>query len=113
MWKTQSDHKYFLMPDVEFNIYDGLTLGTRFYNGNLLPKPARYSIKPGYGTNSNRLVGSISFGYAHPVQNRDERLYEVKYGVSANTFSYADDLLYRRASGWLQFNYRPKRLAQK
>jgi hypothetical protein len=100
----------FLMPDIEFNIYDGLTLGTRFYNGNLLPKPVRYSIKPGYGTNSNRLVGSISLGYAYPVQNRDERLYEVRYGVSANTFSYADDLLYRRASGWLQFNYRPEDL---
>lgn len=100
----------FLMPDVEFNIYDGLTLGTRFYNGNLLPKPFRYSIKPGYGTNSNKLVGSISLGYAHPIQNRDERLYEVRYGASANTFSYADDLLYRRASGWLQFNYRPKDL---
>lgn len=100
----------FLMPDIEFNIYDGLTLGTRFYNGNLLPKPFRYSIKPGYGTNSNKLVGSISLGYAHPVQNRDERLYEVRYGASANTFSYADDLLYRRASGWLQFSYRPKDL---
>jgi hypothetical protein len=100
----------FLMPDVEFNIYDGLTLGTRFYNGNLLPKPFRYSIKPGYGTNSNKLVGSISLGYAHPIQNREERLYEVRYGASANTFSYADDLLYRRASGWLQFSYRPKDL---
>ncbi|MFT5926341.1 MAG: hypothetical protein ACI9WL_001087 [Rubritalea sp.] len=100
----------FLMPDIEFNIYDGLTLGTRFYNGNLLPKPFRYSIKPGYGTNSDQLVGSISLGYVHPIQDREERLYEVKYGLSANTFSYADDLLYRRASGWLQFNYRPKDL---
>ncbi|MFT7284746.1 MAG: hypothetical protein ACI90Q_001530, partial [Nonlabens sp.] len=100
----------FLMPDIEFNIYDGLTLGTRFYNGNLLPKPFRYSIKPGYGTNSDQLVGSISLGYVHPMQDREERLYEVKYGVSANTFSYADDLLYRRASSWLQFNYRPKDL---
>jgi hypothetical protein len=100
----------FLMPDIEFNIYDGLTLGTRFYNGNLLPKPFRYSIKPGYGTNSDQLVGSISLGYVHPMQDPEERLYEVKYGVSANTFSYADDLLYRRASSWLQFNYRPKDL---
>jgi len=100
----------FLMPDIEFNIYDGLTLGTRFYNGNLLPKPLRYSIKPGYGTNSNKIVGSVSLSYSHPVQNREERLYQVRYGVSGNTFSYADDLLYRRASGFLQFSYRPKDL---
>ena len=98
------------MPDVEFNIYDGITLGTRFYNGNLLPKPLRYSIKPGYGTNSNKLVGSISIGYDHPIQDREERLFSVRYGVSGNTFSYADDLMFRRASGWLQFRYRPKDL---
>ncbi|AGC78709.1 hypothetical protein LX97_02530 [Nonlabens dokdonensis] len=100
----------FLMPDVEFNIYDGLTLGTRFYNGNLLPKPLRYSIKPGYGTNSNKLVGSISMSYDHPIQDREERLFSVRYGISANTFSYADDLMFRRGSAWLQFRYRPEDL---
>ena len=100
----------FLMPDVEFNIYDGITLGTRFYNGNLLPKPLRYSIKPGYGTNSNKLVGSISLGYNHPIQDREERLFSVRYGISGNTFSYADDLMFRRGSAWLQFGYRPEDL---
>lgn len=100
----------FLMPEFEFNLYDGITIGSRFYNGNLLPKPLQYSIKPSYGTTSNKLVGSVSISYTHPIQDRSERLYEVRYGASGTTFSYADDLLYRRASGFLRFNYRPKDL---
>ncbi|WP_124979934.1 gluzincin family metallopeptidase [Nonlabens xiamenensis] len=97
----------FLMPDFEFNIYDGLTPGARFYNGNLLPKPFRYSIKPGYGLTSQKIVGSVGFGYTHFIDNREESLYQLRYGLSANRFSYADDLMFRRGSGWLAFGFRP------
>jgi hypothetical protein len=97
----------FVIPEVEFNIYDGLTVGSRFYNGNLLTKPLRYSLSPAYGLGSNKLVGSVAFAYAHPLQDRDERIYQVRYGLSANTFSYDDDLTYRRASGWLNLSFRP------
>jgi len=100
----------FLMPDVSFNIYDGLALGGRFYNGNLVKKPFNYSIRPNYGTNSDRLVGSVSMSYDHPMQDRNNRLFSVRYGVSANTFSYDNDLLYRRASVFLNLGYRPKDL---
>jgi hypothetical protein len=100
----------FLIPEVQYNLYDGLTIGSRFYNGNLLPKPFRYSIKPAYGLASNKLVGSVAFSYAHPLQDRNESIYQVRYGLSANTFSYDNDLMYRRASGWLQLGFRPKDL---
>ncbi len=100
----------FLMPDITFNIYDGLAIGSRFYNGNLLSKPFRYSIKPAYGTNSGKLVGSIGLSYEHPFQDRNNSLFSMRYGLSANQFSYAPDLLYRRGSAWLSFNYRPKDL---
>jgi hypothetical protein len=100
----------FLIPDFEYNLYDGLSFGSRFYNGNLLSKPFRYSIKPAYGLNSNKLVGSIGFAYNHPMQDRSERLFQVRYGMSANRFSYDTDLMYRRASGWLSLNFRPEDL---
>ncbi|MDP5077131.1 MAG: aminopeptidase, partial [Nonlabens sp.] len=100
----------FLMPDVSYNLYDGFSVGGRFYNGNLIRKPFRYSIRPNYGLTSKKLVGSVALSYEHPVQDRSERLYEVRYGISANTFSYDDDLLYRRGSLYLNLAYRPKDL---
>jgi hypothetical protein len=100
----------FVIPDIGYNLYDGVTLGPRFYNGNLLPKPFRYSIKPTYGFTSGKLVGSIGLGYSHPLEDRDSRLYQVRYGIGANTYSYEDDLMYRRVSGFLNLSYRPKDL---
>jgi hypothetical protein len=100
----------FVIPDIEYNLYDGISIGSRFYNGNVLSKPFRYSIKPAYGLTSNKIVGSIGFAYKHPLQDRNERLFQVRYGLSANRFSYDDDLLYRRASGWLSLSFRPEDL---
>ncbi len=100
----------FLMPDISYNLYDGISAGGRFYNGNLIRKPFSYSIRPNYGLTSGKLVGAISLAYEHPLQDRDERLYEVRYGASATTFSYDDDLLYRRGSVFLNLSFRPKDL---
>lgn len=100
----------FLMPDVGFNVYDGLTVGARFTNGTLLPKTFRYNIKPLLGLNSNKLIGSVGFSNTHYVEHADDNLYFVRYGLSANRFSYDNDLLYNRASGWLQLGFRPKDL---
>lgn len=100
----------FLMPDVGFNVYDGVTVGARFNNGTLLSKPFRYTVKPIYGLLSNKLIGSIGFSYTHNLEKHDEELYFVRYGMSANRFSYAPDLLYNRATAWLNLGLRPKDL---
>jgi len=100
----------FLIPDLSYNLYDGVSLGAKFYNGNLLPKPFKYSINPTYGFTSKKLIGSLGFSYGHPIQDRSEGLYEVRYGLNANTFSYEDDLLYRRVSGYLNLSFRPEDL---
>ncbi|WP_197672898.1 aminopeptidase [Nonlabens sp. Hel1_33_55] len=100
----------FLIPDLGYNLYDGVSIGTRFYNGNLLPKPFKYGINPTYGTNSRKLIGSLGFQYSRPMEDRSERLYQVRYGAGANTYSYADDLMYRRVSTYLSLSYRPEDL---
>lgn len=100
----------YLIPDFTFNVYDGVAIGSRFYNGNLVKQPLKYSIKPAYGTNSNRLVGSVSLSYDHPIQDRSQRLSEVRYGASISTFSYAPELLFRRGSVFLNLGYRPEDL---
>jgi len=100
----------YVMPDAGFNVYDGFTIGARFNNGTLLTKPFRYNIKPIYGMLSKKLIGSLGFSYTHNLEKHDEKLFLVRYGLSANRFSYAPDLLYNRASSWLHLGFRPKDL---
>lgn len=100
----------YLLPEFGFNVYDGVTLGATFNNGTLLPKPFRYSLKPMYATTSKTIVGSASFSYSHFLEDRSESLYLVRYGISGNRFSYADDLMFRRASAFFALGFRPKDL---
>lgn len=100
----------FLLPEFGFNVYDGLTLGAKFNNGTLLPKPFKYSLKPMYATGSKKIVGSASFSYNHFTDDDSESLYLIRYGISGNRFSYADDLMYRRASAFFSLGFRPKDL---
>lgn len=97
----------YLMPDFGFNVYDGFTAGVRLNNGTVLPKPFRYTFKPIYGTNSNQLIGSMGMAYTHYFEDRSEQLNFVRYGASGNMFSYADDLMYRRATAWFSLGFRP------
>jgi len=100
----------FLMPDIGFNVYDGATIGARFTNSTLLRRPFRYSIKPLYGTLSKKIIGSVSLSYRYNLDDRSENLNFVRYGVSANRFSYAPDLLFNRATVWFGLGFRPKDL---
>lgn len=100
----------FLMPEFTYNLYDGFITGPKLYNTTLLPKPFQYSIKPQYGFRSQTMLGSINFYYTHNFEDRTERLYSMRYGMSANRYSYADDLFYRRFIGYATIGFRPDNL---
>ena len=98
-------NQIFMMPLIEFeNIYDGLTLGGKFYNKTLLKKRLYYKISPQYATNSNTLTGSASGRYTHNIENRN--LYAINYGISASYSSFAEDAYVTRISPSVSFNFR-------
>ncbi|WP_246131442.1 metalloprotease [Aquimarina intermedia] len=103
------DPKYnqiFFMPEFDFNVYDGLTIGSKFYNKTFIRKPFEYKITPTFGTESKTLLGSAGFSYRDNVA--EDGLYVIQYGLSGNVFSYAEDLLYYRLSPSVSFYYRTK-----
>ena len=53
----------FMLPSVGYNLYDGLSLGIRWYNRTILPKPLHYNFEPQYALRSNSMVGGGSFVY--------------------------------------------------
>ncbi|WP_299437070.1 metalloprotease [uncultured Aquimarina sp.] len=99
----------FYIPEFEFNnVYDGVTIGSKFYNKTFIRRDFDYRITPSYGFLSKKLLGSAFFQYRDQVADYD--LYQIKYAFSGSMFSYAPDLLFRRFSPSVDFYWRPQDL---
>ena len=108
--KDVEDPQYnqlFLMPLVEFNnIYDGLTLGAKFYNKTLLRKRLNYKFSPQYALRSNSFTGGGSVFYTHNLQGTD--LYNITYGFGGRYNSIAEDAFVTILTPSLTFLFRDK-----
>ncbi|MHA7059140.1 gluzincin family metallopeptidase [Aquimarina sp. M1] len=98
----------FYIPEFEFNVYDGLTIGSKFYNKTFIRRDFDYKITPSYGFLSKKLIGSAFFQYRDQIA--DHGLYQIKYAFSGSMASYAPDLLFRRFSPSIDFFWRPQDL---
>lgn len=101
------DPKYnqlFVMPEFSYNLYDGIAIGPKLYNGTFLPRQLNYKLSPKYGLNNGALVGSASINYTSWQYDQD--LFAVKLGASGSRFSYDFDLFYNRYSAYLSLLYR-------
>mgnify|MGYP003625162939 CR=1 FL=1 len=104
-----SRSQVFFMPVLEFdNIYDGVTLGGKFYNKTLLRRPFIYKITPTYGFKSKTLIGSIGFGGI--FQFKEYGLYSLSAGLKMNKSSYADNLFYKSVRPNIRLNFRNRDL---
>lgn len=98
-------NQIFLMPLVEFNnIYDGLTLGTKFYNKTILRKRLNYRFSPQYATKSRSVTGSVSAFYTHNIEDSD--LFDISYGIAAGYQSFAQDAFVTRIRPSISFSFR-------
>ncbi len=101
-------NQLFFMPVFEYNLYDGISIGTKLYNKTVLPKGIHYKFEPQYGLRSNTLIGGGSISYTQNIDS--ERLYAMRYGVSGTYSSYDENLFFRRFSPYLTFAFRNKDL---
>ncbi len=100
-----SRSQVFFMPVLEFNnIYDGVTLGGKFYNKTVLKRPFNYQITPTYGFKSRTLLGSLGLGGTY--QFKESGFYSLSAGLSLNKSSYEDNLFYKSITPSLRLNFR-------
>ncbi len=107
LFKDIEDPNYnqlFMMPVYQYNLYDGLTLGAKFYNKTFLRKPIHFKLSPHYGLRSKTLIGKASFLYRQNIEQG--KLYTINYGISGNYFSYDVGLFYKRISPYITFAFR-------
>lgn len=100
-----SKTQVFLMPLIEYrNIYDGLVIGSKFYNKTLLRRGFNYKFSPSYGTKSKSFTFSASINYIQNIENKD--LYSITYGMSGKYSSFGPNLFARVITPYLRFNFR-------
>ena len=107
LFQDVEDPRYnqiFFMPEFDYNLYDGISIGPKLYNKTVLSKTFNFSISPKYGFTSETLVGSASFYNSHQFENND--LYQIHYGIGGSRFSYGYDLFYQKFSPFLVFSFR-------
>ncbi len=99
-----SYQQFFIIPEFDYNLYDGVTIGPKLYNKTVLRRNFDYKIAPKYGFTSGALLGSASISNRHQYKNQE--LNAVRYGVSGSRYSYARDLYYHRVTPFLNIYFR-------
>ncbi len=92
------------VPSIYYNLYDGLTPGIRLHNKTILDKPFSFDVNPSYSTRSQNISGSAAFVVNQNI--RTSTLYNIRYGISANYFNYAQDAAYFRLNPSIQLRIR-------
>ncbi len=92
------------VPSIYYNLYDGLTPGIRLHNKTILDKPIIFDVNPSYSTRSQNISGSAAFVVNQNI--RTSTLYNIRYGISANYFNYAQDAAYFRLNPSIQLRIR-------
>ncbi|SDR68724.1 metalloprotease [Gramella sp. MAR_2010_147] len=107
LFQDVEDPRYnqiFFMPEFEYNLYDGVSIGPKLYNKTVLSKTFNFSISPKYGFTSKTMVGSASFYNAHQFENKELNL--IYYGIGGSRFSYGYNLFYEKVTPFLVFSFR-------
>lgn len=107
LFQDVEDPKYnqlFFMPEIGYNLYDGVSIGPKVYNKTVLPKGLSYKVTPEYGFTSKTLLGRGSVAYT--IRQDEGDLYSTRFGVSGSYFSYNTDLFYKRLTPYITFAFR-------
>ncbi len=97
-------NQIFFMPEFDYNLYDGISIGPKVYNKTVLSKTFNFSFSPKYGFNSNTIVGSGGVSNTHQFDN--QKLFAIRYGISGSRFSFGYDLFYQKYTPYLLFAFR-------
>ena len=99
-------NQVFYVPELGYNLYDGFSPGITLTNKTLLNKAFTYKIKPMYGLNSKKIVGSLSSKYTKFYKNKN--LFSATYGISYQQYHYEQNLKYQKFNPFIVLTFRNK-----
>ena len=101
-------NQLFYYPDFNYNLYDGLILGTNINNKSLVKHNFEWSLTPNFGTKSKKFTGSYSFNYNHFF--KESSIYKIRYSFNGSSFNYRKNLKYTKFSPSITFQFKRKSL---
>ncbi|WP_313807726.1 aminopeptidase [Flavobacterium sp.] len=97
-------NQIFFVPEFSYNLYDGVSPGLSFHNKSLLDKPFIFDVTPIYSSKTKELIGGAFFTVNQNV--REDRLYNIRYMLAANTYHYAPNAAYSKIVPAISFRFR-------
>ncbi|MBT3741839.1 MAG: aminopeptidase [Polaribacter sp.] len=82
----------FYQPEISYNFYNGLILGTKLHNKPLIKRNLEFKFAPSYATKSNSVIGEFSVLFNQYIE--ETKIYKIMYGVFGQTLDYAPNLSY-------------------
>jgi hypothetical protein len=92
-YESPKRHQIFYNPQVNFNLYDGIVLGSRFYDKSLLTQKFLFEITPEYSTKQENMVGRMKFSYL--FNNPEQSNYLTYLSFYGSSYHYFDELRYQ------------------
>ena len=94
----------FYVPEVTYNLYDGIITSLSLHNKSFINRPFIYDVSPSFSTKTKSFTGSG--GITFKQQFRDQKLYEIRYGLSGSYFHYIQNAAYLKINPVVQFKFR-------
>ena len=102
-------HQIFYEPNVDYNLYDGISLGSNFNNKYIIKHNYQFSITPNYAFRSESLTGRLSTSY-NQFLDKSKTLQRINFGFSGSFSHYDEDLSYTTFTPSINIQFRKKGL---
>ena len=92
-YQSPKRNQVYYNPVVNYNFYDGLSPGSRFYNKGLLIQKFTFELMPQYSSLQNDLVGRVKMSYR--LNNIGKSNYMTSFNFFASSYHYLENLRYQ------------------
>ena len=98
----------FFHPVFDFNAYDGITSGVRFYNSRIKNRPFEFDFHPQYSFVEKSIVGFFKADYK--LFKANSRNYLTRFRVSGSSFHYDSNYRYTVLIPSIGWSFRPENI---
>ena len=103
-YESPKRNQIYYNPVVNYNLYDGLSLGSRFYDKGLLTQKFTFELMPQYSSLQNDLVGKVNMSYR--LNNIGKSNYVTSINFYGSSYHYLENLRYQVITPGINFYFR-------
>lgn len=103
-YESPKRNQIYYNPVVNFNLYDGLSLGSRFYDKGILIQKFNFELMPQYSSLQNDLVGKVKMSYR--FNNIGKSNYVTSLDFFGSSYHYLENRRYQVITPGISFFFR-------